>query len=111
MKNKQGIEWLFAEFKTNYGVDEKRWEKADELIESIEKELGRRLFDDSEVRIVLAQSGFFPEIENDLKMRALKAGSELETKGRELGNKTKEDKGKRLQEVLVLGLRRMKEGD
>ena len=111
MKNKQGIEWLFAEFKINYGVSEERWEEAERLIQSAERELGRKLLEDKEVRIILAQSGFFPEIENDLQMRALKAGSELETKGRELGNKTKENKGKRLQEVLVLGLRRTKEGD
>ena len=107
----------------NYGfeINPMRCEDAQNLIEITERELKRPL-KAMEARVILAESGRFPELEEDLRIRALKASADMVIKGEEyieLNEKIDDiDKGKKLhnrgillQRAIVLGTNRKREGD
>ena len=101
--------WLVGELKAYFQVDSKRQDLAEDQIEVAERDLGRPLTD-MEARLVLANSGKFPEIDDDLRQRAIStAGLEIVI-GRELDIPKRALMGKWMLRELIVGKNR-KEGD
>jgi len=112
---------FYMELGEHFKISAERFSDADEQIKYMERRLGREV-NKVEARIILAESGRFPELEEDLRQRALKASAEMITEGElfvELTEKKEDEnkgeklqnRGTMLQRAIVMGINRKREGD
>ena len=93
-----------------YQASEDRLETAFSYIHSKERELHRSL-SDMEARVVLANSGVFPEMVEELDLRTRKVGSDWSYSGEKLGKQRKHEAGETLLHMSVVGRKQGKDGD
>jgi len=101
---------LIAELGYVFAIDEVRQDEAEEYIVASERELKREV-SDMEARVILAESGRFPEMSEDLRLRAIASAEEEITKGILMNTPNKIEVGQLLLRTVILGKRRTKEGD
>jgi hypothetical protein len=109
-KNKDNVVILISELRDYFDVDIHRQDFAEGLIRSTERDLGRNI-SDLEARVVLANSGHFPEITDDLRRRVISVGGEEINKGILMRKPEKIGFGHAILEAVILGVRKTKEGD
>jgi len=93
--------WLVTELRDLFGVSLERQDLAEDLIEITERDL-KRPIKDIEARLVLASSGKFPEMEEDLYKRAISAAGEEVKLGILKANREREKNGHWIMNRLVV---------
>jgi len=104
------LDWLISELGYAFAINEARQDEAEGFIKATERELKREV-SDMEARVILAESGKFPEVSEDLRLRAIAGAEEEITKGVLMNKPNKVESGQLLLRTVVLGRKRIKEGD
>jgi hypothetical protein len=86
-----------------------RFDQAVGLIRQEERELKRPL-SEAEARVVLAESGSYPEVDRDLRRRAIKDGGIEVMLGKFVKSKKRIDNGRLIVKTIIIG-RKPRDGD
>ncbi|KKR11861.1 MAG: hypothetical protein UT39_C0002G0042 [Candidatus Woesebacteria bacterium GW2011_GWA1_39_21] len=82
----------------------------EELVKNKERVLKREI-SDMEARVILAESGKFPEMNEELRLRAIASSAEHRNKGTLLGRQKYILDGEKQLRAIILGKERDREGD
>jgi len=108
-KKARTAEWMVFEIRMEHDIDLERQDLAESIIDSTEKELGRKI-GDLEAKTILANTGHYPEISLELQNRAIRAASVEKATGVLLNKPERFRAGQELLRALVLR-KNLREGD
>ena len=101
---------FIGELRLVYQMGDSRLDVAEGYVLTTERELKRDV-SDLEARVILAESGQFPEINQELRQRAVRWGSDFLARGELLNKPRLVRSGELLMNQVILGRYRTRDGD